>query len=108
MNDFVPPNEQELAQDGLAMHDEETLAQVRGGVSPGKGLMKAISIIQNRAPTFRTPDLNLTPVQARRPQPPTPPAPPSPSSSTSSGNDLAGGGLSPSNVLDRHLHSRVP
>jgi hypothetical protein len=104
MNDVVSPNEQELAQDGLQREDEESLVQVRGGVSPGKGLMKAINIIQNRAPTFRTPDLNLTPVQARRPQPPAPP--PSPASS---GNDL-GDELSPSSVLHRYLNSneRVP
>jgi hypothetical protein len=97
MNDLVSPNEQELAQGGLAIQDEESLVQVRGGVSPGKGLMKAINIIQSRAPTFRTPDLNLTPVQARRPQSP----PPSPASS---GNDL-GDELSPSSVLHRYLNS---
>ena len=107
VNDLVSLNEQELAQDGLEIEDEESLAQVRGAA--GLNIVRVVASIPNRV---RTPDLNLTPVQVSRPQLPVNPAPyvhHNPPSPPSSGNDLAGmeDVHSPSGGLDRYVSSNV-
>lgn len=103
IKDLASPNEHELAQDGLEIEDEEDLAQVRGVA--GLNIARVVAAIPNRV---RTPDLNLSPVIARRLPPPSPSSssslpgfPPSPTPSDPSSGDV-GGWHSPLSILDRH------